>query len=199
MSLSSDSCRPRRRISTVLKQRRANAGHASGGEGISSSAGGPAGRMSSADVEHAFRALLEETLPPDKQEALMETFEAEGDAQMRYNMLLEFSSYLRQGSQNGKGGYSGEPYDADDKYRPKPRARPYGRPGLDDDDDDANLCWEICRVILIVAAILLAVLGAGYALGNTLEQEGNGRMASVGATVHVGMGSDEPDGDESDV
>ena len=196
--MSSDSCRPRRRISTVLRQRRAIAGTAADGGGGLSSAAGPAGRMSSSDVERAFRALLEETLPPEKQDALMETFEAEPDAQMRYNMLLEFSSYLRQGSANGGGGHSGEPYDADDKYRPKPRRSSLG---LDDDDDDANLCWEICRVLLIVAAILLAVLGAAYALGNTLEPDGNGngRIASTGAAhVNHGIGADEPEGDEGD-
>ena len=47
-------------------------------------------------VDEAWRALLEETLPPDKQEALMNTYLDEPDPQMRYNMLLEFSSYLRQ-------------------------------------------------------------------------------------------------------
>ncbi len=55
-----------------------------------------ASSMSDDDVDAAFRQLIEETLPPDKQDALMETYEAESDPRMRYNMLLEFSSYLRQ-------------------------------------------------------------------------------------------------------
>ena len=52
--------------------------------------------MSSAQVDEAWRALLEETLPADKREALQESYDAETDPQTRYNMLLEFSSYLRQ-------------------------------------------------------------------------------------------------------
>ena len=52
--------------------------------------------MSPEDIDAAWVRLLEETLPPDKQEALMVTYESEKDPKMRYNMLLEFSSYLRQ-------------------------------------------------------------------------------------------------------
>ena len=52
--------------------------------------------MSPKEVDEAWRRLLEETLPRDKQEALMEAYHAETDPKTRYNMLLEFSSYLRQ-------------------------------------------------------------------------------------------------------
>ena len=48
------------------------------------------------DIDAAWVKLLEETLPPDTQEALMVTYESEKDPKMRYNMLLEFSSYLQQ-------------------------------------------------------------------------------------------------------
>lgn len=52
--------------------------------------------MSPSEVDEAWQALLQETLSEDKQEALMESYEQEKDPSMRYNMLLEFSSYLRQ-------------------------------------------------------------------------------------------------------
>ena len=53
-------------------------------------------RMSASDVDEAWARLLEETLPPHKREALDQSYQAEADPRMRYNMLLEFSSYLRQ-------------------------------------------------------------------------------------------------------
>lgn len=52
--------------------------------------------MSPSEVDRAWKQLLEDTLPPDKQAALMETYAKETDPRMKYNMLLEFSSYLRQ-------------------------------------------------------------------------------------------------------
>jgi len=117
-------------------------------------------KMSIEDVDKAWRALLEETLPADKQEALMETYEAERDPRMRYNMLLEFSSYLRQGAAynenqgTGKGG----------------GANGYGGAGLDP-DPDGSLCWEITRVILIVAIVLILILSFAYWMGQMLDQE----------------------------
>ena len=124
--------------------------------------------MSPAEVDSAFRQLLEETLPPDKQEALMETYEEEKDPNMRYNMLLEFSSYLRQGA-----GHGGGSFDADDnkyKYDKRGAGRRFGQPGWED-DDDGNLCWEITRVLLIVGAILLAVVGTAYWLSTALAHD----------------------------
>lgn len=55
-----------------------------------------AAKMSPSDVDEAWARLLEETLSPDKREALDRSYAAETDPSMRYNMLLEFSSYLRQ-------------------------------------------------------------------------------------------------------
>ena len=55
-----------------------------------------ASKMSPRDVDEAWARLLEETLPPDKREPLNRSYDAERDPSMRYNMLLEFSSYLRQ-------------------------------------------------------------------------------------------------------
>ena len=76
--------------------------------------------MTPSEVDDAFRALLEETLSPDKQDSLMEMYEAEKNPQARYNMLLEFSSYLRQ----GEGNMNGRQYDdVEDKYQPKARPR----------------------------------------------------------------------------
>ena len=55
-----------------------------------------ASKMSPRDVDEAWARLLEETLTPDKREALDRSYAAERNPLMRYNMLLEFSSYLRQ-------------------------------------------------------------------------------------------------------
>lgn len=55
-----------------------------------------ASKMCPSDVDEAWARLLEETLPPDKREPLDRSYAAETDPSMRYNMLLEFSSYLRQ-------------------------------------------------------------------------------------------------------
>ena len=55
-----------------------------------------AAKMAPSDVDAAWARLLEETLPPEKREPLHRSYAAETDPSMRYNMLLEFSSYLRQ-------------------------------------------------------------------------------------------------------
>jgi hypothetical protein len=52
--------------------------------------------MSPQEVDAAWRRLLEETLPEEKRELLMSSYENESDPHRRYSMLLEFSSYLRQ-------------------------------------------------------------------------------------------------------
>ena len=181
MSASASTCRPRRKLTDVIKKR--PAGRASDTGSVT----GAAGRMSDAEVDAAWRALLEETLPPDKQEALMEAYREESDPQMRYNMLLEFSSYLRQSGAGESQGYDDR--DAvdpdDDKYRAKPQ-RPRRRQQFD--DDDANLCWEITRVLLIVGGIMLAVVGAAMYLNGAFD----GGSMSLGSSVsHVAMESDD--------
>ena len=90
----SGGCRSRKSLATMLnKKREGRTGTASSGGALQQ----PRARMMDPDaVDEAWKALLEETLPPDKQEVLNQTFEDEKDPQMRYNMLLEFSSYLRQ-------------------------------------------------------------------------------------------------------
>lgn len=142
--------------------------------------------MTAAEVDEAWRALLEETLPPDKQEALMETYQEESDPQVRYNMLLEFSSYLRQGAGNDSRG--GDENDPDDKYRPKPRMRQ----GFDD-DDDANLCWEIMRVLLIVAVILAVVVGGTMWLNSSVGGGPAALVSSNGGPAATAVDVDDED------
>lgn len=183
---------PRRRsLAAHLKRRNGDGSGGGGGSGAAAfassgppAATGPAGRMRPAEVDAAWRQLLEETLPEDKQDALMETYSAETDPQIRYNMLLEFSSYLRQGAGDGVRSKFDDETDPDEKYRLKPKMR---RPRGFDDDDDANLCWEITRVLLIVGGILVLVLGTAYYLGST--------SADGGAGILPHMGS-EPEADE---
>lgn len=111
--------------------------------------------MTAEDVDKAWEALLEETLPQDKREQLMETFKAEEDPKMRYNMLLEFSSYLRQGAEfaesryrGGGGGSGGSGGRRSDGSMYSGGKMPY------DEDDDGSLCWEIVRVLVIVSAVV---------------------------------------------
>ena len=105
---------------------------------------------------------LAETLPPEKQEALMRTYRAERDPRMRYNMLLEFSSYLRQGAAyGGNGGLAAPPKTSDDF-----------RDGWDDDvGDGVSLKWEIARVLLIVGLVLGAVMGVAWWLGQMVDAQ----------------------------
>ena len=121
-----------------------------------------AAKMAPSDVDAAWARLLEETLPPEKQEALMRTYRAERDPRMRYNMLLEFSSYLRQGAAyGGNGGLAAPPKTSDDF-----------RDGWDDDvGDGVSLKWEIARVLLIVGLVLGAVMGVAWWLGQMVDAQ----------------------------
>ena len=142
-----------------LRRRKAQASesHAAKMEDLWSSA---ASKMSPAQVDAAWERLLEETLPPEKQEALMRSYEAERDPRMRYNMLLEFSSYLRQGAAyDGGGGRIGSNPKTSDDFRDDFR----------DDGDGLSLKWEIFRVLLIVGAVLAAVMGVAWWLGQMID------------------------------
>ena len=121
-----------------------------------------ASKMTSSQVDAAWGRLLAETLPPEKQEALMRTYRAERDPRMRYNMLLEFSSYLRQGAAyGGNGGLAAPPKTSDDF-----------RDGWDDDvGDGVSLKWEIARVLLIVGLVLGAVMGVAWWLGQMVDAQ----------------------------
>ena len=81
---------------------------------------------------------------------------------MRYNMLLEFSSYLRQGAAyGGNGGLAAPPKTSDDF-----------RDGWDDDvGDGVSLKWEIARVLLIVGLVLGAVMGVAWWLGQMVDAQ----------------------------
>ncbi|KAL1500254.1 hypothetical protein AB1Y20_012922 [Prymnesium parvum] len=160
--------RPRRRVAEVVRAgREAPRASTDGGRRTGERAGrammqeiweGAAASMSPGEVDGAWKRLLEETLPPEKQESLMEAYMKEKDPKMRYNMLLEFSSYLRQGAAPGQGsGLS--------------PGTPRVMGGYDEEDGD--LCWEVVRVLLIVGTVLVAVLGAVY-----FVSEGNLSMES---------------------
>jgi len=150
--------RPRRRISSVIGQ-----GGRSKSLPTSSSKklGSGEMHMSPSEVDEAWQALLQETLSEDKQEALMESYEQEKDPSMRYNMLLEFSSYLRQ-SQAGPSGDSAS-------YGPGVEAQQRRQHMAYDDNDDTSLCWEITRVLLIVMAVVMAVVGTSLYLSGTFD------------------------------
>lgn len=48
------------------------------------------------DLDDLWQQLLEDTLPPDKRQALQASWETAGDGHDRYMMFLEYSSYLRK-------------------------------------------------------------------------------------------------------
>ena len=149
---------------------------------------GPEG-MTPQDVDDAWKRLLEETLPPEKQEALMETYLEEPDFRRRYNMLLEFSSYLRQGSA------AASDTDAKAATRARVRANRPGYPGMHM-DDDISLCWEISRVLLIVATVVGTVLGGAFWLSSTLEDAGvnvDDTASSVAAAAAAALMGEEKD------
>ena len=180
-AITAPSCRPRRKITDVVRRPRNAAPRAPRSE---SPQDGLGGRMMPREVDDAWRALIEETLPPDKREALMSTYFEEKDPRMRYNMLLEFSGYLRQqGGVNDPGFEDGTYDDPDEKYRPKRRPTP-GRSPFDD-PDDGNLCWEIVRVLLIVGLILGVVIGGAYYLskevGASLDEDHGAAQAQAAA------------------
>ena len=84
--------------------------------------------------------------------ALMKSYENEKDPSMRYNMLLEFSSYLRQGAAYSGGGKDG-----------------MGGAEGHLDDDGISLKWEIGRVLVIVSLVLVTVLCSAYYLGTMID------------------------------
>ena len=147
--------RCRKPISSFLADRKSRGG--GGQEKVNTLAGG----MTRAEVDAAWQQLLEETLPPDKQEALNETYQEETSYERKYQMLLEFSSYLRQSATN-----------SDDSTGKARRPIPPGaRGGSYYDDDGSSLCWEISRVFLIVGAIVGLVLALVYYVSAQMEGE----------------------------
>lgn len=85
---------PRRRVGgrVVGEPRPPKPAALSGGTRV---AGGASDAMSTEEVDEAWRRLLEETLPPDKQLSLMKTYSEENDPRQRYNMLLEVRASAR--------------------------------------------------------------------------------------------------------
>ena len=119
-----------------------------------------AAKMAPSDVDAAWARLLEETLPPEKREPLHRSYVAETDPSMRYNMLLEFSSYLRQVPTlstpcNAALAASARPLTA--QLLPlQGAAHEAGGGGYDGagrEDDGISLTWEIGRVVFIVVAV----------------------------------------------
>ena len=128
-------------------------------------------KLTEEDINDAWRRLLEETLPPEKQEALWETYNEEPDLRRKYNMLLEFSSYLRQGASTA---------DVEDvKASTRARVRNTRYP----DADETSLCWELTRVMLIVALIVGAVVGGAYYIGTSFEVEPLEEVAAAAAAA----------------
>lgn len=184
-------------IASVVGRAKGAGGGSASGSGAPSQrtvgGGGGLGMMPS-EVDEAFKALLEETLEPDKQEALMAAYKEETDPQQKYNMLLEFSSYLRQshmrdgddpydpngkqrrtgggGGGGGRGGGGGfGDFGGDRALKGGQRGR---FAGYDDDENDVSLAWEICRVLLLVGAVLGFILGLAWWINQQVEKSTSG-------------------------
>ncbi len=156
--------RPRRRVPAGVLQRAGGGSGASPGE-RSSLGDDLRGALTSEEVDTAWANLLAETLPEDKRDHLNQAYLDEKDPAMRYNMLLEFSSYLRQGNKNVRGG------NADERAGQEGFGWGGGaRGGAYGDDAEGSLGWEICRVVLIVLSIVLVVVGGARYIGSRLDQ-----------------------------
>lgn len=119
--------------------------------------------MNEEEVNEAWAQLLEETLPPEKHPPLDREFYSKQSLRMRYSMLLEFSSYLRQGSTQ-RAGSDREDEEPGPRYRKGPlgsRGDDSGPPSdfLDEKyekwlmeqqrrgkQDDTSLVWLLMRV-----------------------------------------------------
>ena len=63
-------------------------------------------------------------------------------------------------------------------------------------DDDISLCWEISRVLLIVATVVGTVLGGAFWLSSTLEDAGvnvDDTASSVAAAAAAALMGEEKD------
>ena len=192
--LHASALRPRRRrIASVVREGR----QADSSRGEIQADDGLGLRLTPAQVDEAWQRLLEETLPPEKREALNESYEEECDPERRYHMLLEFSSYLRQsndhyGGQHGR--QDGDDYGDQSAYgHAEPMNQPFPagatqfvkRGGLS--VDDPSLIWEVSRVLLLVALIVAVVLGVAYyvgqQMGDLVPQDNNPSVSPHGASL----------------
>ena len=158
--------------------------------------------LAATEVDAAWRRLLEDTLPPEKREVLNESYQEETDPRQRYHMLLEFSSYLRQGSEQlagggagsrgagggsggGGGGYAGG--GDDDHLRHPDYMPPTGGATIRRryDEREPSLCWEFARVLACVVAIVGAILGGVYYVGQQLEAAQPDRLPAQGPLSDV--------------
>lgn len=100
-------------------------------------------------VSSPYRELIEETLPPEKQEALWEAYEAEPDVSRKYHMLLEFSSFLRQARRRSPIRWVATC--AELRWRRQGAAYKDGQmtqggSGPPPNTEEGSLAWELCRV-----------------------------------------------------
>ena len=157
--MSSNVAQPRRRrLASVLARRSACS---SSERRIPPDSLSPEG-LSPEDLEDAWRRLLQETLPAAKHEALMETWDAEPDIRRRYNMLLEFSSYLRQSASTDQRRATSS---RANELRSKLRA------GQHREEDEVSLCWEVSRVLILVVLIIGCVVGSAIYIQSALTED----------------------------
>eukprot|EP00931_Biecheleriopsis_adriatica_P014506 TRINITY_DN11634_c0_g1_i1.p1 TRINITY_DN11634_c0_g1~~TRINITY_DN11634_c0_g1_i1.p1 ORF type:complete len:286 (+),score=93.75 TRINITY_DN11634_c0_g1_i1:28-858(+) len=110
------------------------------------------------DLEELWQQLLEDTLPPDKREALQASWQATPHANDRYMMFLEYSSYLRKQ----------EISEEEKKERRKqlePLMKQYGLDNLDESESGGALVW------IVLLGILMFITGVVYYTYSRVDAE----------------------------
>ncbi|CAE8625642.1 unnamed protein product, partial [Polarella glacialis] len=104
-----------------------------------------------ADLEKLWQQLLEDTLPPDKREALQDTWDGARTASDKYMIYLEYSSYLRKQDVT-------EEEKAERRKQMEPLMQQYGLEGMDLDEPEN----QTCMIWLLMLTIILFSAGAIY-------------------------------------
>lgn len=103
------------------------------------------------DLDRLWNQLLEDTLPPDKRAALMQSWRETPSANERYMMFLEYSSYLRKPEVS-------EEEKEERRKQLEPLMKEFGING--DEADDSS--WQGAFVWFLFVAIVLFMAGIIY-------------------------------------
>lgn len=139
------------------QQQQASDGRSGGSRGSSQKADGserrgllsPMDLTPPDDLDLLWQQLLEDTLPPDKRAALMDSWERAGDAHDKYMMFLEYSSYLRKPEIT-------EEEKEERRKQLEPLMKEFGiNPSADDSGWQGGFVWCIFVAVIIFIAALI--------------------------------------------
>merc|ERR1719160_1231216 len=102
------------------------------------------------DLDELWQQLLEDTLPPDKRAALMDSWERAGDVQDQYMMFLEYSSYLRKPEVT-----------EEEKEERRKQLEPLMKEfGIHSEEEESS--WQGALIWFIFVAVVLFIAGLIY-------------------------------------